>query len=162
MKRLASYLNRLDRFPEIISAARRLRPFVPLTLEYLEAKPLAYPLEADLPGGVHVRLMETEEVKILWHIFVRHCYRVSGHESVILDLGANIGLFTLYAATAAPRARTYSAEPVPSTFSRLMQHLEANGLTGRVFPLNSAITAVSGQRHIADERAPAGAKAPVG
>jgi tRNA1(Val) A37 N6-methylase TrmN6 len=82
-----------------------------------------------------VRLLEREETKILWHIFVRECYALAGRESVILDLGANVGFFALCAALKAPKAHVYSAEPVPSTVRRLLHHLEWNVLRDRVTAL---------------------------
>ena len=124
MKKFQNYVRHVGRIPEILTAARTFDPFLPVTLDYLDAKPIAYPLDTRLPNGLQVRLTEREDVKILWHIFVRRCYQVTGTESVILDLGANVGFFALYAATNAPQARVVSIEPVPSTFQRLARHLE--------------------------------------
>ena len=156
MKKIQQYVRHVDRFPEILTAARTFDPFLPVTLEYLDARRITYPIETRLPNGLRVRLTEREDVKILWHIFVRKCYEVSGTESVILDLGANVGFFALYAASNAPRARIYSVEPVPSTFQRLTGHLESNGLTTRVTALNSAVGGQMGKRFIALENVPAG------
>jgi FkbM family methyltransferase len=58
----------------------------------------------------------------------------------------------------APHARIYSAEPVPSTFQRLLNHLEWNGLTDRVTAINIAVTGTSGTRFVARENVPAGQK----
>ena len=103
--------------------------------------------------------MEREETKILWHIFVRECYRLTGRrETVILDLGANVGFFALYAARKAPHAHIYSAEPVPSTFRRLLHHLEWNGLSDHVTALNFAMSGATGTGFIAREDVPAGQK----
>lgn len=105
MKNVQRWFRHVDRLPEILTAARTFDPFLPITLEYLDARSINYPMDARLPNGLRVRLTEREDVKILWHIFVRRCYGVSGKESVILDLGANVGFFALYAATNAPGAR---------------------------------------------------------
>jgi FkbM family methyltransferase len=158
VKKLRQYIRRIDRLPEILTAARTFDRFLPLTLDYLDAKTLAYPLDARLPNGMRVHLVEREDIKVLWHIFVRKCYGVHGAESVILDLGANVGFFSLYAAMNAPHAKIYSAEPVPSTFQRLLNHLESNGLTDRVTAMNYAVTGTSGTRFVARENVPAGQK----
>jgi FkbM family methyltransferase len=156
MKNVQRWFRHVDRLPEILTAARIFDPFLPITLEYLDARPINYPMDARLPNGLRVRLTEREDVKILWHIFVRRCYGVSGRDSVILDLGANVGFFALYAATNAPGARIYSVEPFPSTFQRLTNHLEWNSLTARVTALNCAIASSEGKRFIAGENVPAG------
>jgi FkbM family methyltransferase len=158
MKKFAQYARRIDRLPEILTAARTFQPFLPLTLDYLDAKALKFPMDARLQNGLRVRLMEREDVKILWHIFVRECYSVTGAESVILDLGANVGLFALYAAMRAPHAHIYCAEPVPATFRRLLDHLDWNGIRVRVTLLNCALGAKAGARFIARENVPAGQK----
>lgn len=49
----------------------------------------------------------------------------------ILDVGANTGIFTLVAATANPRAKVVSFEPVPSVFRKLDEHVRLNQLGGR-------------------------------
>jgi FkbM family methyltransferase len=156
MNKIQRLVRHVDRIPEILTAARTIDRFLPVTLEYLDAKAIGYPMDARLQNGLRVRLTEREEVKILWHIFVRKCYGVRGNESVILDLGANVGFFALYAATNAPAARIYSAEQVPATFQRLTRHLEWNGLTARVTALNCAVVGHEGKRFMAAENVPAG------
>lgn len=48
----------------------------------------------------------------------------------VLDVGANVGQYTLLASTAVgPTGRVHSFEPVPATFARLRQHVELNQLT---------------------------------
>lgn len=47
----------------------------------------------------------------------------------VIDAGANIGQYTLLAATAVgPAGQVHSFEPVPSTFASLQQHVAANRL----------------------------------
>jgi FkbM family methyltransferase len=44
----------------------------------------------------------------------------------ILDIGANVGFFSLYATKRYPNARIFSFEPFPSTYLRLKEHLISN------------------------------------
>jgi FkbM family methyltransferase len=47
----------------------------------------------------------------------------------VLDIGANVGQYTLIASTAVgPSGQVHSFEPVPSTFARLQRHVELNQL----------------------------------
>jgi len=158
MKNLTQYVRKIGRLPEILTAARSFEPAIPLTLAYLEAGSLAYPVDVRLHGRLRVRLMEPEDLKILWHIFVRKCYEIAGDERVILDLGGNVGFFALYAAMNAPHARIFSAEPLPATFNRLVEHVEWNRFSNRVTALNYAITGEAGQRYIGGEDVPTGQK----
>jgi len=63
-------------------------------------------------------------------------------ESVIVDIGANIGAFSLYAAWKLPKSRIFAYEPGPDNYRFLCENIRLNSLSARVtaFPL-----AVGGQ-----------------
>ena len=50
----------------------------------------------------------------------------------LLDLGANLGFFSLLAATRCPRGRVFSLEPDPGNFRLLTASIALNGLTDRI------------------------------
>ncbi|MCA9392429.1 FkbM family methyltransferase [candidate division WWE3 bacterium] len=58
--------------------------------------------------------------------------------SVIVDLGANIGAFSIYAATKATNAIVYSVEPEPANFATLQENVTLNNLDN-VHLLNAAM-----------------------
>jgi len=60
--------------------------------------------------------------------FVLHLLRP---DECFLDIGANVGSFTILAAGAA-RARVIAVEPIPSTFAVLQRNVVLNSLGGRV------------------------------
>jgi FkbM family methyltransferase len=158
MYSLGRYFRSVNRSVEIVRAVRQISPYLGLTLEYLELKRIEYPVDVHLDGGIELRLEEAEEVKILWNIFIRRCYPMAGDESVILDLGGNIGLFSLYAAREAPSARIFTVEPMPATFERLQQNLRRNRLQDRVTALNYAVAGTECERFFAREAVPLGQK----
>ena len=57
---------------------------------------------------------------------------------VLYDIGANVGIFTIYAAKAAG-VRVVAFEPNPFSFRVLVRNLELNGIAGRVTPLCLAL-----------------------
>lgn len=59
---------------------------------------------------------------------------------VVLDVGANTGIFSIYLAQLHPEITIHAFEPVPATYRRLLANLEANGVTN-VIPHNLAVTA---------------------
>jgi len=66
-------------------------------------------------------------------IFGREVYRIDDPGlGVILDVGANIGLFAAFAAARCPGARVHAFEPEPSNLAQLRRTLAANGLEQRV------------------------------
>jgi FkbM family methyltransferase len=62
----------------------------------------------------------------------------------IVDVGAHIGSFTIWAARRSPTARLLAIEPNPETFLLLIQNLRDNGLQGRATAVNAAVGASAG------------------
>lgn len=60
-------------------------------------------------------------------------------ESVFLDVGANIGLYSLYAATAR-RCRVYAFEPESQNYALLNRNIQANALDGRITAFPCALS----------------------
>ncbi len=56
---------------------------------------------------------------------------------IVLDVGANIGVFSLYAASRG--AKVFSFEPNPEVFAVLQENIRINNLENRVTPLNMAL-----------------------
>jgi len=84
----------------------------------------------------------------LLSVYVDHDYDVPGIDwgaiRSIVDVGAHIGSFTVWAARRAPDARCLAVEPNPETFALLSQNLRRNALTGRVQAINVAVAGESG------------------
>ncbi len=56
----------------------------------------------------------------------REIARAGGRPFVFVDIGANVGLFSLYVAATAPAARILAIEPEPGNFARLVFNIAAN------------------------------------
>jgi FkbM family methyltransferase len=60
-----------------------------------------------------------------------HCeqwMRLARHSRVIFDVGANVGIYSLLAARANPRASVHAFEPTPAVAELLTNNIELNGL----------------------------------
>jgi FkbM family methyltransferase len=62
----------------------------------------------------------------------------------IVDIGAHVGGFTVWAALRAPAARCLAVEPNPETFSMLVRNIRDNGLSDRVTAVNAAVAGAPG------------------
>jgi FkbM family methyltransferase len=84
---------------------------------------------------------------LFFEIFANGCYRrglpvaLSG---AVVDIGANIGAFTLDAAVRYPAATVHAYEPDPRTCDVLRRNVDANGLAARVRIWNEAVAGESG------------------
>lgn len=86
-------------------------------------------LEVDLPSGHRVAGLNLTETDYVFNeIFVDEVYSRDGivlpPDAVVLDVGANIGLFSLYIAARAPAARIVAFEPLEPIRRRLQRNLE--------------------------------------
>lgn len=81
-------------------------------------------------GNLYCGLHEFYDMSFLLH-FLRK-------EDLFVDVGANIGSYTILASAHA-EAATISFEPVPVTYSHLLSNLAVNNITLKVQPYNMAI-----------------------
>jgi FkbM family methyltransferase len=63
---------------------------------------------------------------------------LAAHSRAILDVGANIGVYTIAAAVLNPKAEVFAFEPIPSAFERLQTNVVLNGLVN-VVCVNAAV-----------------------
>jgi FkbM family methyltransferase len=118
-------------------------------------------------SGAVFEFDEFYDLETMWQIYFRRVYDVHTSDRVIVDAGANIGLFACYAAGIAPEAVIYAVEPMPATHERLVRTVRRNSLESRIRcyreALNSeigdrlmAMTSASQMAHIVDAMSNAG------
>ena len=88
-------------------------------------------------------LHDYETAYVYQEIFSDRCYVKHGISlddcKCIVDVGANIGLFSLFALQQCPEARIYAFEPSPKAFDALSTNAEIYG-DGRLKPFNCGIS----------------------
>ncbi len=92
----------------------------------------------ELPNGMPVFHLNRSETEFLYReIFLEQSYLHHGirleEDACIFDVGANIGLFSVWAARHLRRARYYIFEPIPQVCEPLRLNTELYGLDARVF-----------------------------
>lgn len=94
---------------------------------------------------------KSKDKSMLLEVWIDKSYTPPGFEihenDLIVDIGAHIGSFSIYAAGFAKRGLVYSLEPVHSNFELLERNVELNGFTN-IVPVEKAVTEKSGQREI--------------
>ena len=81
-------------------------------------------------GNLYCGLLEYQEMSFVLH-FLRE-------QDLFIDVGANVGSYTILAA-AHVGANTVSIEPVPTTFTHLMNNININRIQEKVTALNIAL-----------------------
>src|SRR5271165_6682308 len=154
MPPITKILRNIHRAHEITRCMAETAEWRRISLAYLGLSGLAYPYVLRLRSGEQIRFEEITDLKAFWQVFLRRVYRVEANDRVILDLGANIGMFTLYAARRAPQARIFSVEPFPSTFDRLVDTVRDHDLSSKVTCLQYALAADEGTYAMLDAGVP--------
>lgn len=103
-----------------------------------------------LRNGLVIEMATRHDIPILWEVIGERCYgAIEGN--TIVDLGGNIGTFSLLAAKENPRARVFTYEPSSSNFKLLLRNIHRNGMAGQIQANELAVAGEEGARtfHIA-------------
>jgi len=153
--RISRIPSQWRRVPELFAAMRETTDAVKLALGYLGLRTPSFPFVVQFRTGERMHIETHHDLVTLWIIFFRDEYHVPETCTTIVDAGANIGAFSMYAARRAPKATIYALEPFPSTRARLAQTIEENHLTSRVKVYELALADSGGPiRHMSGSEGP--------
>jgi FkbM family methyltransferase len=79
-------------------------------------------------------------------VFIRREYGTIREFKTIVDIGANMGSFAIYAARSCPKAKILCYEPHPQNFVYLNENISVNSLGERITAFQCAVASTSGQR----------------
>lgn len=101
-----------------------------------------------LRGGETICFSGTPPFQIfqeIWRrqVYTNHGWMKSARPQTIVDIGANIGFFSLYAARKWKQAHVWAYEPAPGNFKLLEENVRSSH--GRVLPFACAVTGRQGQ-----------------
>ena len=99
-------------------------------------------------NGIEIFDREGSLTGIIAVVFIRENYGKIENPSVIVDIGANIGVFSIYAAAEAKNAIIYAFEPVQSNYDLLLQNIKNNALSDRIKTFKLGIASKAGTRKI--------------
>ena len=93
-----------------------------------------------LPNGLEIVHLNQYETDYLYkEIFEDQCYLRHGitlpEGATVVDIGANIGLFSLFVLSRSPTAKIYAFEPAPAVYDLLKANCDVYGSGARTFNL---------------------------
>lgn len=141
-KRLIKGLRNIQRIVEVGKCRRMTPQWMKLTVCYI-GWPALLPFEIQLGQGP-CRFETVADVRTFWLIFFGETYPVRRTDRMIVDGGANVGFFTLYALLTAPNARVVAVEPAPDSCARTRRLIRDHGLEDRVTLYEAALGSHSG------------------
>lgn len=93
-----------------------------------------------LRNGLQILTSQPQDVATIAVVFAKREYGTIPEDAIVVDLGANIGAFSLYAAASTERSVVYAYEPEPRNFDLLRRNIRLNGLEQRIHPNRFAVT----------------------
>jgi FkbM family methyltransferase len=99
-------------------------------------------------AGVRRSIGKVADVSLQEPETIRWVDRFVGVDDVLWDVGANIGLYSVYAAKRGTK-RAYAFEPFAATYLQLVKNLVANGVDRQVRALSIALSDKSGMADLA-------------
>jgi FkbM family methyltransferase len=146
LSRFLTVGQHLNRLPEILRCRRNTRQWLTLTSAYIGLN-AHLPFKIDTPSGTF-EFREIADIATFWQIFYREVYPVTPSDRLIVDAGANIGAFSLFALQTAPHANVIAVEPAPDSCSRIRSMLQANKFESRCILHEVALGNRSGETTI--------------
>ena len=92
----------------------------------------------ELPNGMHIASQNKNETEFMYkeifeqQIYLQHGVRLKDGDCVF-DVGANIGMFSLFVSRACRDAKIYAFEPIPPLYERLRANAALYGLDAQLF-----------------------------
>lgn len=142
---LKHLIKNFGRAGEIVECMRSTPQWSDLTLAYLGIKPLSFPFLFRTRSGLKMELNTFHDLVTIWVIFFRKEYKVPKNASVVIDAGANIGSFSIFASTQEVQ-KIYAIEPFPETNAELLKNLKMNQLENLVEVKEIALADNTGTR----------------
>lgn len=128
--------------PKIISQIKNWPDFI---LHYSGLKKGA--AEYIFRNGIQIKAEDPVSAATIVVVFIKKDYGNIHDDSVVIDVGANIGVYSIFAA-AARNTTVYAYEPAPKNFYLLEENIRLNKLENRIFPFNFGIAAKKEKRKL--------------
>lgn len=137
-------LRWMRELPDTLMALPLVSGFLPLVAVRSGVRPK---VRVRIRGSTTVLIPDRPTAMVLANIWVRKVYPPPEASDIVLDIGANIGLFSLYALKSGIR-RVHSVEPCPESVTYLRAHLDGHPLGARATLYHAAIGTASGTAYI--------------
>lgn len=93
-----------------------------------------------LRDGTAIATNGVTDVATILDIYFRKDYGNVADNSTIIDIGANIGVYAIYAATRSKGSKIFAFEPAPTEFNMLVKNIAANNLTDKIIAEHAAVS----------------------
>lgn len=145
-RNIASYARNIPKIPKYILYVLKCLVIFKNPLRFIYAYLTITPIAervVELRGGLKIHLSEhPHDIITIFVVFVRKDYGEIPPQGYVIDIGANIGVFSLYAAHCGRSIKVLAYEPNSESFQYLLNNIKANCLEQIIIPHRLAVTDV--------------------
>lgn len=91
-------------------------------------------------NGIKIKTNEGIDAATIALIFIKKDYGKIKNNSTIIDIGVNIGVFSVYATTLSKNTKVYAYEPMPKNFNLLLDNIQINKVENAIIPFKLGIS----------------------
>ena len=99
-----------------------------------------------LRNGTNFQTHYSLDAATIFVIYIRNDYGKAPNDSIVVDIGANIGVYSVYSSRQGKNNIVYAYEPIPETFGHLTENIKINDCQDKVIPFNYAIASKKEKR----------------
>lgn len=138
-----SALKSLFYIPPIISNIKNWVPFLFCYAGLKQAGTKYY-----FRNNITIQTSSGVDASTVLVVFIRKDYGDVPENSTIIDIGANIGAYSIFAANTSLKTKIYAFEPVPDNYKLLKENIAVNHLHERIIPYNLGVAGKKGKQKL--------------
>lgn len=99
-------------------------------------------------NGIKIKVNDMTDTATVVVVFLKKEYGNIPDHSTVIDIGSNIGAFSIFAVGTSKRTKVFAYEPMGNSFDLLRQNIKINQFENRVFPFQLGLAAKKGKRKL--------------
>ncbi len=126
----------------------RVKNWYPFLLNYIGLRNDDINRVYELRNGTEFQTHYSLDAATIFVIYIRKDYGNVPNDSIIVDVGANIGVYSIFASLQGKNNLIYAYEPMKETFDHLTENIKLNDCKDKIIPFNYAIASKKGKTKI--------------
>ena len=124
----------------------RVKNWYPFLLNYIGLKNEDIDRIYQLRNGTKFQVHYSLDAATIFVIYIRRDYGKMPDNSIIVDIGANIGVYSVYSSLQGKNNLVYAYEPIKETFDHLAENIKINDCQDKIIPFNYGIASKKEKR----------------
>lgn len=152
MKLVRKFVYRPSNNKVIRSVLKPFKPIIPKSLRIPVSGTIK--IDTEVNGEIYLRTNQTNFLTkdVFWNGIqgyefptIKIFMKIIRNKSTFIDVGANIGYYSLIAAKVNPEIKVWAFEPMPSAFLFLKENISLNKMSDNITPVELAVAADKGE-----------------